>query len=405
LAQFVVAAREDTVSRSVLRIRILLLILLVGITASQVFAIQSVESASASHSTFNSNPVSDFILGATLPNVVPADGTTFATSTIIVNPFNGFTGTVTLSDFPLPADLICGAIDPSAIPNGLGMAALSCSSNVAGTYAVTITGISGGISHNTTGTFTFTTVHSADFTIASVSAVSFSSGSSATSNVTVTPQGGFDSQVNLTAAIYPSIGLLVSLDPQYLDSGSGRSRAAFNSSSPGDYAVTIIGTSKSLSHTIRVVVAVTLTSIPDFRISTSSGSINLDEGNTGITRIIITPDNGFAKTVSLVVASPAGVSCSLSSAAIESQGTITLTCSSNLPGDYPVRVYATDGTDSHTTTVNVHVAAVASVPPVPAMFLGLAPTIFYGIMTVIVAVVVTAIVLVLRSKRSPGQPV
>jgi hypothetical protein len=55
--------------------------------------------------------------------------------------------------------------------------------------------------------------------------------------------------------------------------------------------------------------------------------------------------------------------------------------------------------------VNVHVTAVASVPPVPSMFLGLAPTIFYGIMTVIVAVVVTAVVLVLRSRRSSGQPV
>src|SRR5260370_19772656 len=84
--------------------QILLLLFVFSLNVHPLLAPQSSESHALSPWTFNSIPLPDFTVGATLPSIVPADGTTPATSTIIVNPVNDFTGTVTLSDLPLPAD-------------------------------------------------------------------------------------------------------------------------------------------------------------------------------------------------------------------------------------------------------------------------------------------------------------
>ena len=349
--------------------------------------------------TLNPTPIPDFRVTATHPSIVPADGTT-ATSTIVVNPIYDFTGTVTLSDLPLPADLKCTAIDPTTIPDGLGTATLSCSSSVPGTYNVIIIGTSTGIRHNATATFTFATSTFPDFKISAVNSVSLTSDTTATSNITVTPQGGFGSEVNLTATVYPSTGLSISLIPQRLVLGSGTATASFSASAPGDYTVTITGVSRSLSHTIMILVAVTLAGPPDFEIAASSSSINIEAGNPGMTRIIVTPSNGFTGAVTLVVAAPAGISCSLSLTRIQSSGTGILTCNSSRAGEYTITIKAKSGTSLHTATVSVHVAAVSAATPAPSTILGLAPTIFYGIIAGIIAVVVAGTVLVLGRRVS-----
>src|SRR5437879_11797980 len=127
------------------------------------------ESLGAIRWTFNSIPIPDFTLVAIPPNVVPADGTTLATSIILVSPLNGFTGNVALSDLTLPTDLLCTAIHPAAIPNSSGEATPSCTSSLPGAYDVTILGTPGRLRHNATATFKFTTSTAPDFTIAAVS--------------------------------------------------------------------------------------------------------------------------------------------------------------------------------------------------------------------------------------------
>jgi len=244
--------------------------------------------------------VPDFTIGATLPSVAPADGTSLATSTIIVNPIEHFTGNITLSDLPPPADLECTPIVPATISNSSRRATLSCSSIVAGTYAVTIIGTSGRISHNATAIFRFTASASPGFTITASSSVSFASGQTATSDVKVDPENGFSSQVELAATVSPSTGLSVSLNPFSLANGSGTSTATFRSFTRGNYTVTIT---------------------------------------------------------------------------------------------------ATSGASRHTTTVNVHVAAVSHAPPAPSTASGLDPVIFYGIFGGIVILVVAGTFLVLRRIR------
>jgi len=184
---------------------------------------------------------------------------------------------------------------------------VSCSSSVAGTYNVTIIGTSYAIRHSATSTFRFATFPPPEFTISAITPLSFAASSTATSGVTVSSLGGFDQQVNLTSTVYPSFGLSVSVNPQSFVHGSGASSATFNSSTPGDYTVTITGTSKSLSHTTTIIVAVTLAGPPDFAISASSNSLNVEAGSPGTTRITITSYNGFTGSIALEVSAPAGV--------------------------------------------------------------------------------------------------
>jgi len=102
--------------------------------------------------------VPEFSIGATLPSAVPADGTTTATSIIVVRPANNFAGTVTLSDTPLPSGLTCTEIIPSRIIDSFGSATLTCRSSTPGAYTVTVTGTSGSLTHSALAFFDFIAV-------------------------------------------------------------------------------------------------------------------------------------------------------------------------------------------------------------------------------------------------------
>ena len=158
----------DTPSRYSLIGKTLFLAFMFSLAVCPRLAPQATESRGASPRTFDSIPTPDFGVGTTLPSIVPADGTTPVTSNIFVSPINGFTGTVTLSDPSLPADLTCTAIVPSTIPNGSGHAMVSCSSSVAGTYNVTIIGTSDAIRHSATSTFRIATSRSPEFMISAI---------------------------------------------------------------------------------------------------------------------------------------------------------------------------------------------------------------------------------------------
>src|SRR5439155_25077449 len=111
---------------------------------------------------------------------------------------------------------------------------------------------------------------------------------------------------------------------------------------------------------------------------------------------LIPPRSRFAGAVTLAVAAPAGISCSLSPTIIQSSGTSTLTCNSNRAGDYTITIRAAGWPNLHNATRNVHVTAVSPAAPAASTILGLAPAIFYGVLTGIIAVVVAGTVLFLR---------
>ena len=236
--------------------------------------------------------------------------------------------------------------------------AVYCSSISAENDSVTIIGAPEGIKHDVTTAFPFAGSPSADFTITAIGPVSFTSGSTATSNVIVTPENGFHSEVALTTTVSPDTGLLVSLSPWSLVFGSGISTTTFSSSIPRDYYVTITGISGSLSHTATLTVTVTAVGTPDFGISASLSSVNIQAGDSSTAMITVTPDDGFAGTVILRPSvSPLGPAATMTSSSISGgSGTSTVTIhagSSVAAGPYTVTIEATSGNLAHSKSIMV----------------------------------------------------
>jgi len=106
-----------------------------------------------------------------------------------------------------------------------------------------------------------------DFGIAaSPSSVSFATGQSGTSAVTLQSSGGFSGAVSLTTASAPA-GVTTSCTPASI-SGTQTSTCTFGGSTAGSYSVTVTGTSGTLVHTATVAVTVT-TAGPTARFSYS----------------------------------------------------------------------------------------------------------------------------------------
>lgn len=217
--------------------------------------------------TVTVSPPPDFTIGASSPSAANVGQS--ATSTITVTAVNDFSGTVSLSHGPLPSGLTCTAISPAFVA-GSGTASLSCSSTVANSYNVTITGTNGSLVHTTTATFTF--IPPPDFTIsASVSNMSIYVGSSGTSTIFLESLNSFTGNVSLSATV-SAVDVSGSLSPVYPSAflrptmvtlsanGSGESTLTVSTShltTPGTYAVKITATSGTISHSVTVTVTVT----------------------------------------------------------------------------------------------------------------------------------------------------
>src|SRR5438552_7376943 len=99
------------------RNKILLIVFVLSLAFYPILTPQSTESHAKPSWIFDSIPVRDFRVGATLPNTVPADGTP-ATSIIFVSPINDFNGLVVLPNFPLPPGPFSRQILTLRIPDG-----------------------------------------------------------------------------------------------------------------------------------------------------------------------------------------------------------------------------------------------------------------------------------------------
>jgi len=139
-----------------------------------------------------------------------------------------------------------------------------------GTYTVTIGGSpAGSSSRSATFTLTITSAPAADFTLtADPTSITLSSEGSENCRgghdtapcddegqvtITVSALNGFTGQVTLTVSSSPQLGTELT---QTIISVSGTSTVTINEASPGDYVLTITGTSGSLSHTATVNVTV-----------------------------------------------------------------------------------------------------------------------------------------------------
>ena len=217
---------------------------------------------------FVEGPQNDFSLSATPPTQTVADTQT-ATYQVTVSSIGNFAGTVNLQVTGLPSGTQA-IFTPSASPSvGLGQSVtetlnvLTSLSTPVGSYNLTITGGSTlPLITHTVSVGLVVTQPTADFTItASPNLLIINQGSCGNATVTVTSIGNFNSPVNITISGLPGRVTTTIVPNPILPSAGGMITSvvtfcAESNAAPGNYTLTITGTSGTIVHTVNILLRI-----------------------------------------------------------------------------------------------------------------------------------------------------
>ena len=249
-----------------------------------------------------------FTLSASPGSIAIGQGAT-GSSTISVNPWNGFTGNTTLTASGLPS-----GVTASFTPNpttGSSVLTLTADSTAApGTATVTITGSSPGVAPAAT-SVSLTVNPPAGFTLsASPNNLTIAQGASGTSTVLVTDQGGFTGSVTLAVSGLPS-GVTASFGTNPTTGNSVLTLSASNTAILGTAVVTLTGTSNNVPS---AGATLTLTvNPPSFTLSANPSGLTIAQGASGASTVTVTGTGALTGSVFLVASNlPSGVTASFS---------------------------------------------------------------------------------------------
>jgi len=305
-------------------------------------------------------PPPDFLLSAVPISVNFLQGGS-VTSTIAVTQIGSFNGSVSLSASGLPSG-VTASFSPAST-TGTSILTLTASSTaVVGATTVTITGVSGSLTHTVPLTVTVGPSSTGDFALMGSSA-SVPQGSNGTSTITVLPVGGFAGVVTLSASSLPS-GVTASFSPVNTSGTSTLTLTASSTATVGTTGIVVTGVSGALTHTTNVSLTVTAATSPNYSLSASPSSVSVTQGATAGSTITVTPSNGFTGTVALSASGlPSGVTASFSPASTTSSSTLTFTASSTAAvGTSSVTVTGVSGSLTHTATVSLTVSSTSGTP-------------------------------------------
>lgn len=216
---------------------------------------------------------------------------------------------------------------------------------------------------------------SPDFSLsAAPTSLSVTQGSLASTTISTSGSGGFNSAISLSASGLPS-GVTAGFSPASIAApGSGNSSLTFTASSTataGTSNVTVSATGGGVTHTTTVALTVSPATAPNFTVSVSPPSLSVAQGSSGSTTVSTTVSGGFNSAVALSASGlPAGVTATFSPASIAAPGsgssTLTFSASSTAAiGTSTITVTASGGSLTHTSSVSL------TVPQ--ANILGIAP--------------------------------
>jgi len=174
-------------------------------------------------------PPPDFALSSSPSTQSVAVGSS-ASYIVYANPQGDFSGSVTFTCSGLPAGISCSPasllVQAGGTQVSTPLTVVTSASTAVGTTNFTITATSGPLSHTANASLTVTaTGASPSFSLsaAQLNPSALTAGNTATSSITVTPSGGFNSTVNLSCTITPvtSVAPQCNLNPATLTGGSG----------------------------------------------------------------------------------------------------------------------------------------------------------------------------------------
>ena len=208
-------------------------------------------------------------------------------------------------------------------------------------------------------------------------------GSSATSNLTITPSAGFTGSVKLTCAVANGAAgatnsptCSVSQPAAISGTQPVASTLTINTSATttlGTYVANVTGSSGMLTQTTSLAITVSNPPAPNFTLTGTAVSI-ASPGVSGTSTITVTPSGGFTGSVTLACAitnSPSGAvdapTCSAQPASISGTQPVTSALTFNTkatttPGTYTAIVTGTSGILTQTTSVAI---TVNTPPPLP----------------------------------------
>lgn len=309
---------------------------------------------------FSFVPLPTFNLSATATSktITPGASVNYTINTTAVS---GFTDNVVLSS--TVAGLPQGAtasFSPATIgtPGSSTLTIATSPSTPLGTYSLVVTGTGGPDIRNVT--LTLVVSPPADFTIqGSPTSVAVTAPGSATFTVTTGSQNGFTGSVNLAISGLPTgASAIFGTNPI---AGGGNSLVTVSvpaSTTPGNYLLTVNGTSGSLIHSTQVNLSVTA---PDFSISATPSTQTVTAGGNTTYTVSTSALNGFTGSVSLGTSGlPTGATASFSPASISGSATATLTIStlSSTPAaTYTITITGISSNINHSTAVLLTVNA------------------------------------------------
>ncbi|MDQ2968061.1 MAG: peptidoglycan recognition protein family protein [Actinomycetota bacterium] len=194
-----------------------------------------------------------------------------------------------------------------------------------------------------------------DFALAvSPSSQSVLQGQPATYNVTVTPSGGFTSQVGLSVSGLP-IGATATFTPTATASTSTLQITTATTTPAASYALTIIGTSGSLTHTTRATLVVNPLAPPDFILTATPTSISVSRRQTATYTITLGAVNGFTGSVNLTVTGlPSKTSATFTPNPASTTSALTVTTNRRSPtGTFTLTVTGKSSALTHTASITL----------------------------------------------------
>ncbi|MGW3602754.1 S8 family serine peptidase [Micromonospora sp. NPDC005161] len=300
----------------------------------------------------------DFNVAASPPEATTVPGGT-VTYTVAVSGVHGFAGDVALALGGLSGTPATWTITPAVIAGGTGsaqVAVTTASTIAAGTYPLTLTATSGGLSR--TAVMLLVVSPPPDFgLVAAPTSAGVVAGGSTGYTIGVTGLNGFTGTVGLSLSGLPASVGTGSFSPSVVvRPGSASLRIATSGSAPpGTYALTVTGTSSSKSHSTGITLVVT--PAPDFSLTVSPSAATVQRGQTATYAVSTSAIGGFAGTVALSVTGlPTGSSASFTPNPVGAAGASTLrvnTASRTPRGTFAMVITGTSGSLVHQATATL----------------------------------------------------